>query len=189
MTQYPEAYLCRELGMAVVNISLITDYDAGVIAGTEAVNAHSVIEVFERNSARIRKVVLEMIERFPADLDALGARDALAWTLLAAAVVVTVVTGVDYVVQALRLRRTAARMVQLQRHAMQQAMQRADRALLRTATVNVYDSYGPLDPRGKLLSALVRSLATAAPLSGVELRLIARNNEVLATRRTDAAGG
>ena len=29
MTQYPEAYLCRELGMAVVNISLITDYDAG----------------------------------------------------------------------------------------------------------------------------------------------------------------
>ena len=28
MTQYPEAWLCRELGMAVVNISLITDYDA-----------------------------------------------------------------------------------------------------------------------------------------------------------------
>ena len=33
MTQYPEAYLCRELGMAVVNISLITDYDAGVHRG------------------------------------------------------------------------------------------------------------------------------------------------------------
>ena len=39
MTQYPEAWLCRELGMAVVNISLITDYDAGVHEGTEAVNA------------------------------------------------------------------------------------------------------------------------------------------------------
>ena len=39
MTQYPEAWLCRELGMAVVNISLITDYDAGVLEGTEAVNA------------------------------------------------------------------------------------------------------------------------------------------------------
>ena len=37
MTQYPEAWLCRELGMAVVNISLITDYDAGVHEGTEAV--------------------------------------------------------------------------------------------------------------------------------------------------------
>ena len=80
MTQYPEAYLCRELGMAVVNISLITDYDAGVIEGTEVVNALSVLEVFEKNASRIQKVVLDMIKRFPADLDALGARDALAAT-------------------------------------------------------------------------------------------------------------
>ena len=80
MTQYPEAYLCRELGMAVVNISLITDYDAGVIEGTEVVNALSVLEVFERNASRIQKVVLDMIKRFPGDLDALGARDALAAT-------------------------------------------------------------------------------------------------------------
>jgi 5'-methylthioadenosine phosphorylase len=80
MTQYPEAYLCRELGMSVVNISLITDFDAGVIEGTEAVTAHSVIEVFERNSARIRAVVLDMIGRFPADLAALGAREALSVT-------------------------------------------------------------------------------------------------------------
>ena len=47
---------------------------------TEAVNAHEVLEVFERNSTRIRGVVLEMIERFPADLDGLGARDALSVT-------------------------------------------------------------------------------------------------------------
>ena len=80
MTQYPEAYLCRELGMAVVNISLITDYDAGVIEGTEVVNALSVLEVFEKNASRIQKVVLDMITRFPADLDSLGARDALAAT-------------------------------------------------------------------------------------------------------------
>ena len=80
MTQYPEAYLCRELGMAVVNISLITDYDAGVHEGTEAVNAMSVLEVFELNAARIQKVVLDMIGRFPADLDALGAGDTLAPT-------------------------------------------------------------------------------------------------------------
>ena len=50
MTQYPEAWLCRELGMAVVNISLITDYDAGVIEGTEAVDAMSVLEVFQQNA-------------------------------------------------------------------------------------------------------------------------------------------
>lgn len=80
MTQYPEAYLCRELGMAVVNIALITDYDAGVLEGTHAVTAHDVLEVFEQNAERIRRVVLTMIERFPADLDALGARDALRFT-------------------------------------------------------------------------------------------------------------
>jgi 5'-methylthioadenosine phosphorylase len=77
MTQYPEAYLCRELGMAVVNISLITDYDAGVLEGTESVNAQSVLEVFQQNAERIQKVVLEMIRRLPADLDALGAGEAL----------------------------------------------------------------------------------------------------------------
>ena len=80
MTQYPEAYLCRELGMAVVNIALITDYDAGVLEGTEAVTAHDVLEVFEQNAERIPKVVLDMVGRFPADLASLGARDALRFT-------------------------------------------------------------------------------------------------------------
>ena len=77
MTQYPEAWLCRELGMAVVNISLVTDYDAGVHGDTGAVDAQSVLEVFAQNAARIQKVVLDLIGRFPADLDALGARAAL----------------------------------------------------------------------------------------------------------------
>ncbi|MBI2781513.1 MAG: S-methyl-5'-thioadenosine phosphorylase [Chloroflexi bacterium] len=77
MTQYPEAWLCRELGIAVVNIALITDYDAGVHEGTEAVDAMSVLEVFAQNADRIQKVVLDLIGRFPADLDALGAAAAL----------------------------------------------------------------------------------------------------------------
>jgi 5'-methylthioadenosine phosphorylase len=77
MTGYPEAWLCRELGMAVVNIALITDYDAGIHEGTEAVNAQSVLEVFAQNAERIQKVVLDLIGRLPKDLDALGARDAL----------------------------------------------------------------------------------------------------------------
>jgi 5'-methylthioadenosine phosphorylase len=80
MTQYPEVWLCRELGMAVVNISLVTDYDAGVHEGTEAVDARSVLEVFAQNAERIQKVVLEMIARLPADLDALGAEAALEFT-------------------------------------------------------------------------------------------------------------
>ena len=77
MTQYPEAWLCRELGMAVVNISLITDYDAGVHEGTEAVNATERPRGLPANAERIQAVVLDLIGRFPADLDALGARAAL----------------------------------------------------------------------------------------------------------------
>ncbi len=77
MTQYPEAHLCRELGMSVVNISLITDYDSGVHAGTEAVTAHDVLEVFSKNAERIKAVVLDMVKKFPVDLSGLGARQAL----------------------------------------------------------------------------------------------------------------
>jgi 5'-methylthioadenosine phosphorylase len=80
MTQYPEAYLCRELGMAVVNISLITDYDSGVHAGTEAVNATNVLEVFKSNSEKIKKVVLDLIGKMPADLTTLSAREALVYS-------------------------------------------------------------------------------------------------------------
>jgi 5'-methylthioadenosine phosphorylase len=78
MTQYPEAYLCREMGMAVVNISLITDYDSGVHAGTGAVSAVEVLEVFRKNAENIKKVVLDLIGRMPADLSTIGPRDMLA---------------------------------------------------------------------------------------------------------------
>jgi len=80
MTQYPEAYLCRELGMAVVNISLITDYDCGVVADASAVTAHDVLEVFRTNSERIKAVVLDLISRMPQDLSTLGAAQALQYS-------------------------------------------------------------------------------------------------------------
>ena len=38
------------------------------------------------------------------------------------------------------------------------------------------------------IHAYVNSLATTAPLEGVEIRLLARNNEVLAVKQTDASG-
>lgn len=80
MTQYPEAYLCRELGMAVVNISLATDYDSGVVADTAAVTAHDVLEVFKSNAENARKVVLDLIATMPKDLDSLGAAGMLKYT-------------------------------------------------------------------------------------------------------------
>jgi len=77
MTQYPEGYLCREMGMAVVNIALITDYDAGLVSDDDPVNAHSVLEVFQKNAENIKNVVLDMIKGMPTDLDSLGAMEAL----------------------------------------------------------------------------------------------------------------
>ncbi|MEO5939780.1 MAG: hypothetical protein ABIZ72_02570, partial [Candidatus Limnocylindrales bacterium] len=52
----------------------------GVLEGTEAVDARSVLEVFAQNAERIQQVVLDMVGRFPADLDALGARSDLEHT-------------------------------------------------------------------------------------------------------------
>ena len=80
MTQYPEGYLCHELGMGVVNISLVTDYDSGVVADTEAVTAHNVLEVFQSNADKARKVVLDLIGKLPQDLSNLGGRSALQFT-------------------------------------------------------------------------------------------------------------
>ena len=80
MTQYPEAYLCHELGMAVLNIALVTDYDSGVVADAEAVTAHSVLEVFQQNSENARKVVLDLVSKLPADLDSLGSKESLKFT-------------------------------------------------------------------------------------------------------------
>jgi 5'-methylthioadenosine phosphorylase len=80
MTQYPEAYLCRELGMGVVNISLITDYDSGVHSGTEAVNATDVLAVFKQNAERIKGVVLDLIAKIPTELSLVSSRDELDFT-------------------------------------------------------------------------------------------------------------
>ncbi len=80
MTQYPEAYLCHELGMGVVNISLITDYDSGVHAGTEAVNATNVLEVFQSNAEKIKEVVLDLIGKVPKDLGEVSTAASLEFT-------------------------------------------------------------------------------------------------------------
>ena len=71
MTAYPESYLALEQEMAVVNISLITDYDSGLVAEGEVapVTSAEVYAVFLKNAERVKKVVLELIRRIPLDLD------------------------------------------------------------------------------------------------------------------------
>ncbi len=71
MTQYPESYLALEQNIAVVNISLITDYDSGLVADGEVapVSQQEVFAVFLKNSERIKRVILDMIRRIPLDMD------------------------------------------------------------------------------------------------------------------------
>ena len=68
MTQYPEAYLARELEICYANIALITDYDVGLEgqAGAEPVTHEAVIEVFDANNAKVKQVIHDMVERMPA---------------------------------------------------------------------------------------------------------------------------
>ncbi|MBV8531011.1 MAG: S-methyl-5'-thioadenosine phosphorylase [Candidatus Eremiobacteraeota bacterium] len=68
MTQYPEAYLARELEMCYANIALITDYDVG-LEGMSPVSHHEVIEVFNRNNERVRTAIGNIVEKIPLDLD------------------------------------------------------------------------------------------------------------------------
>ncbi len=63
MTQYPEAYLVKELDMDVVNISLITDYDAGLVSDVEPVTMEEVYRVFNENNEKLKKLLFTMIER------------------------------------------------------------------------------------------------------------------------------
>lgn len=67
MTQYPEAYLARELEICYANIALITDYDVGLEGqeGIEPVTHEAVIQVFNANNERVKKVINSMIERMP----------------------------------------------------------------------------------------------------------------------------
>jgi 5'-methylthioadenosine phosphorylase len=67
MTQYPECWLARELEMSYVNISLITDYDAGVVGelGAPAVTAEEMLRVFRENTARLRDTLIAMIATLP----------------------------------------------------------------------------------------------------------------------------
>jgi 5'-methylthioadenosine phosphorylase len=67
MTQYPEATLARELELCFLNVSLITDYDAGVEGepGITAVTVDQVIRVFNQNNARLKELLDTLIPRIP----------------------------------------------------------------------------------------------------------------------------
>ncbi|MDZ4826189.1 MAG: S-methyl-5'-thioadenosine phosphorylase [Actinomycetota bacterium] len=69
MTQYPEAYLARELGMHYASVALVTDYDTGVEdePGIEPVTMAAVLAQMEQNVDRVRAVLFELIPALPAE--------------------------------------------------------------------------------------------------------------------------
>ncbi len=67
MTQYPECPLARELEMCYVNISLITDFDAGLVAAGSVppVSHAEVLKTFQSNAERVKKLCFALIEAIP----------------------------------------------------------------------------------------------------------------------------
>lgn len=65
MTQYPEGYLCLEKKIPVVNIALITDYDAGLEddPSIQPVTMEEVIRVLGENNDKLKKLVYAMADR------------------------------------------------------------------------------------------------------------------------------
>lgn len=67
MTQYPEVVLASELGICYLNISLVTDYDAGIYAGQDVgpVSIDQVLANFKKNNDKLKSLVLEIIKDMP----------------------------------------------------------------------------------------------------------------------------
>ena len=65
MTQFPEVALARELGMCYVNLSLVTDYDAGLDEHPDrpAVTQREVMELFALHTATLREAIAQLVAR------------------------------------------------------------------------------------------------------------------------------
>ncbi len=68
MTQYPEAYLARELGLCYCGVALVTDYDTGLegVEGIEPVTMQQVFDTLAANVSRTRDLLLAAIPAIPA---------------------------------------------------------------------------------------------------------------------------
>ncbi|MEV4808546.1 S-methyl-5'-thioadenosine phosphorylase [Micromonospora avicenniae] len=68
MTGHPEAVLARELELCYTSIALVTDLDAGLVAG-ESVTQAEVFRVFGDNTDRLREVLLDALAVLPSERD------------------------------------------------------------------------------------------------------------------------
>lgn len=65
MTQFPEGYLALEQDISVVNVALVTDFDAGLVAEEEIkpVTMQEVLRVLEENIDKVKSLIFKMIEK------------------------------------------------------------------------------------------------------------------------------
>ena len=63
MTQYPEAFLARELGLCYAGVALVTDYDTGLegVDGIEPVTIDEVFRILAENVERTRTLLFSAI--------------------------------------------------------------------------------------------------------------------------------
>jgi 5'-methylthioadenosine phosphorylase len=79
MTQYPECWLARELGLCYATVALVTDYDVGVDGG-EPVSAAAAISVFRENLDKLRALLFRAVPKIgpqPDDLCASALKSAI----------------------------------------------------------------------------------------------------------------
>lgn len=69
MTQYPECVLARELNLCYVNISVITDYDAGLEGHPDVapVTHEEVVRTFQANIGHLKDLLFNVIAAIPVE--------------------------------------------------------------------------------------------------------------------------
>lgn len=66
MTQYPEVVLALEMGMCIVNIALVTDYDCGIAGNVAEVTTADVIATLKTNNQNLLKIIKPLVKYIPA---------------------------------------------------------------------------------------------------------------------------
>ena len=65
MTQYPEAYLARELGLCYCGVALVTDRDVGTPGAEEAVTMEAAMAVLAANVDHLRSLLGRLVAALP----------------------------------------------------------------------------------------------------------------------------
>lgn len=79
MTQYPECYLARELGLCYGVLAAITDYDVGLASclSMNPANMPAVLKIFQQNIKKTKQVLLTLLARMGSSTIQCGCSRAL----------------------------------------------------------------------------------------------------------------